>query len=167
MPPTVQFSAVGKRGEPALKAASSDESRTSRLFVTDRVTNIEFLVDTGSDLCVLPRTRVKGQTVLSDYKMYAANGSTISTYSFRIFELDLGLRRAFTWKFVVADVAKPIIGADFLNHFGLLVDLKRRRLLNNTTSLSSRGRTAIEEVDSVKTIDEDSPYHPRGISRPC
>ena len=97
--------------------------------------------------------------MLSDYKMYAANGSTINTYGVRIFELDLGLRRAFTWKFVIADVAKPIIGADFLDHFGLLVDLKRRRLLDNTTSLSSRGKTAIEEVDSVKTIDEDSPYH--------
>ena len=116
---------------------------------------------------MLPRTRVKGQTVLSDYKMYAANGSTISTYGVRIFELDLGLRRAFTWKFVVADVAKPIIGADFLDHFGLLVDLKRRRLLDNTTSLSSRGKTAIEEVDSVKTIDEDSPYHRLlGLPRP-
>ena len=159
MPRAVQLSAVGKRGEPALKAASSDGSRASRLFVIDRVTNIEYLVDTGSDLCVLPRTRVKGQTVLSNYKMYAANGSTINTYGVRTFELDLGLRRAFTWKFVVADVAKPIIGADFLDHFGLLVDLKRRRLLDNTTSLSSRGRTAIEEVDSVKTIGEDSPYH--------
>ena len=58
---------------------------------------------------------------MSNYKMYAANGSTISTYGIRTFELGLGLRRAFTWKFVIADVAKPIIGADFLNHFGLLV----------------------------------------------
>ena len=48
--------------------------------------------------------------------MYAANGFTINTYGVRTFELDLGLRRAFMWKFVVADVAKPIIGADFLDH---------------------------------------------------
>ena len=48
--------------------------------------------------------------------MYAANGFTINTYGVRTFELDLGLRQAFMWKFVVADVAKPIIGADFLDH---------------------------------------------------
>ncbi|GFW03176.1 hypothetical protein TNCV_157961 [Trichonephila clavipes] len=33
--------------------------------------------------------------------------------------LDLGLRRHF-WRFVIADVPLPIIGSDFLAHFGLL-----------------------------------------------
>ena len=32
--------------------------------------------------------------------------------------------RRFTWPFLLADVAMPIIGADFLRHFGLLVDLR-------------------------------------------
>ena len=31
--------------------------------------------------------------------------------------------------FLLADVAMPIIGADFLRHFGLLVDLGEMRLL--------------------------------------
>ena len=31
--------------------------------------------------------------------------------------------RRFKWKFLLGDVALPIIGADFLLHFGLLVDL--------------------------------------------
>ena len=37
--------------------------------------------------------------------------------------------RRFTWRFLLADVAMPIIGADFLWHFGLLVDLGEMRLL--------------------------------------
>lgn len=28
------------------------------------------------------------------------------------------------WIFIVADVQKPILGANFLRHFGLLVDMK-------------------------------------------
>ena len=41
--------------------------------------------------------------------------------------------------FVLADVPTPILGADFLEHFGLLVDLKNRRLLDQVTNLKSRG----------------------------
>ena len=40
-------------------------------------------------------------------------GHRICTYGIRILHFDLGLRRAFQWKFVVADVAKPIISTDF------------------------------------------------------
>ena len=37
--------------------------------------------------------------------------------------------RTFSWTFLLADVALPIIGADFLKHFGLLVNLGEMRLL--------------------------------------
>jgi hypothetical protein len=36
--------------------------------------------------------------------------------------LNLGVCRDFTWRFVEADVTQSIIGVDFLSHFGLLVD---------------------------------------------
>ena len=86
----------------------------------------------------------------------------------RYLQLDLGLRRAFTWKFIIADVAKLIIGADLLNHFGLLVDLRRRQLLDTTTSLISTGKIAAGEPDSVRTIVSDSPYHAKypDLTRP-
>lgn len=56
-------------------------------------------------------------------------------------------------------MAKPIIGAEFLSHFVLLVDLRRRRLWDRTTSLSSTGRIGTGEAETVKTIARDSPYH--------
>ncbi|GFX29766.1 peptidase A2 domain-containing protein [Trichonephila clavipes] len=40
--------------------------------------------------------------------------------------LNLGLRRPFIWTFIIADVSSPIIGADFLKHFNLLIDLKKK-----------------------------------------
>lgn len=51
-------------------------------------------------------------------------------------KIDLGLRRDFPFILTVADVSRPIIGADFLSHFGLMVDLKNGRLVDNVTSLS-------------------------------
>jgi hypothetical protein len=47
----------------------------------------------------------------------AANGSTIHTYEWLSLSLNLGLRRDFTWRFVVANVTHPIIGVDFLSYF--------------------------------------------------
>ena len=46
--------------------------------------------------------------------LQAANSTSITTYGSRSRTLDLGLRRTFRWIFVIADVAMPILGADFL-----------------------------------------------------
>ena len=66
----------------------------------------------------------------SEVTLRAANNSTINTYGFRQLTLDFGLPRPLTWKFVVADLYQPIVGADFLLRHKLLVDLEQRRLLD-------------------------------------
>ena len=109
----------GKRGDPTLSAANSNGSRTSNFFVRDEITKNKFLIDIGSDLCVFPRTPVKVETEKSSYQIHAANETTISTYVTKTHHIDLGLQRALEWKFVVADVAKSIIGADFVDHLSL------------------------------------------------
>ncbi|XP_043263808.1 uncharacterized protein LOC122404022 [Colletes gigas] len=156
--PTAVCVHVGKLDHPALNAAVSDGPRTCRLFVLDRARNEDYLVDTGSDLCVYPRSFIKGPLPKTKYELFAANGSIIPTYGLKPASLDLGLRRAFVWRFVVADVSKPIIGADFLAHFSLLVDLKGKQLLDRTTTLTTTGRVAAVDVPSVKAIVGDSPY---------
>lgn len=60
-------------------------------------------------------------------------------YGRRSRTLNLGLRRQFRWIFIVADVKMAILGIDFLHHFDLLVDTRRRRLLDNTTNLAVNG----------------------------
>lgn len=55
---------------------------------------------------------------------------------------------------MVADVTSPIIGADFIRHHDLLIDLKRNRLIDNKTKLESRCNKdfAISPVE-IKTFD--------------
>lgn len=69
----------------------------------------------------------------------AVNGSSIPTFGRKSLTLNLGLRRAFKWIFVVADVHKPILGADFLHHFNIMVDLKKKRLVDTHTQLYVQG----------------------------
>jgi hypothetical protein len=92
---------------------------TGRLFITDRLTKQQFLVDTGSDLCMYPHRLILRHV---NYDLCAANGTAIPTYGWLSLSLNLGLCRDFTWRFVVAHVTHPLIGVDFLSHFGLLVD---------------------------------------------
>nr|XP_033331198.1 uncharacterized protein LOC117223154 [Megalopta genalis] len=141
-----------------LNAAISDVPKTCRLFVRERTWNEEYLINTRSDLCVYPRSYIKGRLDKAKYEQFAANGSIISTYGLKPTNLDLGLRRNFTWRFVIADVSKPIIGADFLTHYGLLVDLKGRRLLDETTTLTTTGRIATTETQFDKAIMGSLPY---------
>ncbi|GFT45650.1 peptidase A2 domain-containing protein [Trichonephila clavipes] len=88
--------------------------RKSRLFVEDRETGCQFLVDSGADVSILPWTKTKGECQASPYKLYAANGPEIPTYGLKILTLDLGLRRPFQWPFIISKVKRGIIGADFL-----------------------------------------------------
>jgi cleavage and polyadenylation specificity factor subunit 1 len=71
--------------------------------------------------------------------------------------LNLGLRRDFTWRFVIADVELPIIGVDLLSHYGLLVDCRNNRLLDGVTSLSTPGFIAPPSVPNVKVIAGGTP----------
>ncbi|GFW27021.1 hypothetical protein TNCV_1378591 [Trichonephila clavipes] len=82
----------------------------SRLFVKDRETGCQFLVDSGADVSILPWTKTKGECQASQYKLYAANCAEIPTYGLKILTLDLGLRRPFQWPFIIAKVKRGIIG---------------------------------------------------------
>ena len=88
--------------------------------------------------------------------LVAANNSTIHTYGNCKRVVDVGLKREYPWTFIVADVQQPIIGADFLIHYNLLVDLRSRCLRDMRTglaiaaSLSSIKPLSLNRVDTVQ-----------------
>lgn len=73
--------------------------------------------------------------------------------------LDLGLRRSFQWRFVIADVSVPIIGMDLLAYYGLLVDPRNRCLVDSVTKLKTSGYSASAAIAGVKTVIGESLYH--------
>jgi hypothetical protein len=57
----------------------------------------------------------------------------------------------------VADVTQPLIGVDFLSHFGLLVDCRNNRLLDGFTLLSSPAQPSNSLMPSVNTLNSGIP----------
>ena len=121
-------------------ATSATGLLPSRLFyVTDRPTGLRFLVDTGAEVSVVPPSRAERKNRTEQSGLQAVNNSPIATYGKRSLTLDLGLRRTFRWVFIVAEVTNPILGADFLRNYNLLVDVKRKRLSDGLTHLKVQG----------------------------
>ena len=130
----------GKRSGQSLVATSATGLLPSRLFyVTDRPTGLRFLVDTGAEVSVVPPSRAECKNRTEQSGLQAVNNSPIATYGKRSLTLDLGLRCTFRWVFIVAEVTNPILGADFLRNYNLLIDVKRKRLSDGLTHLKVQG----------------------------
>lgn len=135
---------------------------TGRLFITDQRTKVQFLIDTGSDLCVYPRAYIKGTPNKTNYQLFAANGSVINTYGYAHLVMNINLRRDFAWRFIIADVTRAIIGVDFLSFYNLVVDIRNQCLIDGKTMLTTPASVAInvENVSSVRVMSTDNTvYH--------
>ena len=64
--------------------------------VTDQLSKTSFLFDTGADLYVYLRSRLRERRTHSSYGLFAANGATVRTYGCINLRLDFGLRREFS-----------------------------------------------------------------------
>lgn len=124
--------------------------------MTDRKSGIKYLIDTGSDLSILPRAAIHHYRPPTAFCLSAANNSTISTYGTQRMELDLGLRRALTWDFTIADVSEPIIGADFLAYYRLMPDVANSRLVDNVTGLTATGFRRSTNTPSAKLVQAEN-----------
>ncbi|GFU74293.1 transposon Tf2-6 polyprotein [Trichonephila clavipes] len=115
-----------KRVSSVIAGMAEPSKHTSRLFLLDRKSGQKFLIDSGSEICVIPPSPTMNKPPQSNFSLFAANNTKIPANGMVRKELNLGLRRPFIWTFIIADVSSPIIGADFLKHFNLLIDLKKK-----------------------------------------
>jgi len=111
-------------------------------------------MDTDAQVSAIPPTPV--QRKHPGLCLQAVTNSTISTYGNQLLMLDLGLRRSFRWIFVIADVQTPILGADFLQHFGLLVDVRHTCLLDEVTKLKVQGILSATSLPSPSVLPKQS-----------
>ena len=85
------------------------------------------MVDTGAEISVFPASpedrRKPAQTPLA-----AANGTGIRVWGRRNVHIKLG-KRDFWQTFILADVTRPILGANFFSANYLLPDLARKRFI--------------------------------------
>ena len=82
-------------------------------------------MDTGPEICVIREQPFDKQNSKKKIPLQAANGTRIALYQTRTRSLDLGMHHKFSWPVTIADVAKPILGTDFLCQSDLLVSRSR------------------------------------------
>ena len=119
----------GKRDSRSSLTAAMTGTNKALFYVWDCQSKRKFLIDTGAEVSVLPATRFDRQKRQSAQVLLAANGSKITTFGSRAETVDLPQGK-FKWTFVIANVAQPLLDADFLRSHSLLVDMKHQQLVN-------------------------------------
>ena len=99
------------------------------LTLHDARSNKSFLIDTGAEVSVVPATKQHRQGAPLKKELVAANGSRIRCYGEKKLRLHVG-PRTYEWNFLVADMKRSLMGADFLTHSSLLVDLHNNQLVH-------------------------------------
>ena len=131
-----------KSGELSTAHSPQDLCNNRAYFITDFRSQARCLVDTEAACSIWPLKLLTEKPPVSPITLQAVNHSPIPTYGQISRSLGLELRRDFTWIFTVADLPYPILGSDFLHHFNLLVDMRKRQLIDGNTELSVTGYKA-------------------------
>ena len=147
----------GKRPSRPSIVATAAGATNSVLFLVDGHSAKRFLVDTGAAVSVYPASFRDINGGSHTRSLVAANVSNIATYGTRRMNTRLE-NQDYTWPFILADVKTPLLGADFLQANGLLVDLQSKRLVNATSFASSTLRQSNQTSLGLHHVTSDDPY---------
>lgn len=134
------------------------DSKTRLLYIKDRKNGYAYLIDSGASVSVIParpEDRINNDSTKSN--LTAANGSKISTYGERLIQVNFNFSRVMNWAFVVADVQHPILGADFIYHFNLSLNLSQKSLIDNNTDKRIYGHfTTVDACNKIFCVVQEN-----------
>ena len=154
---------VGKcQSRPPVVRAAAGLQNTKTLSVREQLSGRLFLADSGVDVSVFPATESDKLASEGLCSLRAANGTGIMMYGTSTRHLDfpgVGL----THKFVLAEVTRPLLGADFFDAHGLCVDFEGRRILRLVNN-----RVVYAIPATLTALDSSSKSSkPRGNTKTC
>ena len=116
--------------------STGTSTSTHTLTICDQLSGQAFLVDTGAEVSVTPAALADKTLGQKTTQLAAANGTKINSWGTRNLSLNFGDGHTYQHSFLIADVTRPILGADFFVKNGITIDLKNK-------SLSSPKRTPL------------------------
>ena len=131
-------------------------SKDSLLFAYDKLSGRNFLIDTGAEISVIPASANDIRYGQRGQSLAAANGTAIKSYGQRNLSLKFGSHQ-YEWKFMLADVNRPILGADFLRANSLLIDLSGKRLIHSGTYTSVQLAMSQHSAPHISVVSENEP----------
>ena len=113
---------LSHRDQLLVVTSEADPQAGRLLYITDWESRLCFLIDTGSEVSIIPPSKAERKNQQHTFGLLVANNSPILIYGTHSLTLNLGLCRTFQWLFMIANMRNPILGADFLKHYGLVID---------------------------------------------
>ena len=102
-------------------------------LVTDEMTGRRCLLDSGSQISLWPTPKNHPRVLTSGLRLIAANGTQIKAYNAAQREIKID-KMLYSFSFIFADIARPILGMDFLQKFKMTLDLASNRLVHSRTA---------------------------------
>ena len=126
-------------------------------FLIDTLTGLCFLINTGACRPLLPKSKVySGCSTGTNTHLVAANSSCILMYGSKSIKLSFA-GSTYKWDFIVVNVSTPIIGADFLANFNLLVNVANLCLIKASTLASTAVPAAPADL-ALQIADSSNAY---------
>ena len=126
-------------------------TKDNLLVIRNNTSGYNFLIDTGADISILPASSRDIKNLQQTRLLPAPDGKSIPSFGTRLFFFVLESTK-YSWSFIIAAVKRPILGADFLNENGILVNVERERLINsstyNITSIIPRRKSLMNVEDN-------------------
>lgn len=122
-------------------------------------TKINFVIDTGAAVTVVPPSFVNGTVIHpTPVSLSTASGDVITTQGQALLDLVIpSLRRTYPWNCIVANVTRPLLGYDFLQHHGIVVDCKQKRLLDSSTNIQTELKQSNSPVMAIQIASPSTP----------
>ena len=119
-------------------------------LVVDERTGRQCLLDSGSQISLWPTPRHHPRVRKSNLKLVAANGTAINAYDASQREIKID-KIPYKFAFIFADIPRPILGMDFLQNFGMTLDLSANELVHSGTAtrFSSATSPTLSRVNIV------------------
>ena len=136
---------------PAVAVASAVTLPTNALHIIDTASRTKYLVDTGACCSLYPASFQQRENIDPDpISLTAAGGQPIRTYGTTRKTLHIA-DQPYSWDFRIAAVTQPLLGADFLIHHRLVVDMAGRAVVPSASLRSpdpARSARIMGEISS-------------------
>ena len=129
------------------------------LFLNDCTSDQCYFIDFDAAVSALSATTSDHREKKKGSPFQVANRTQKPTYRTKTLLLYLGIDHKFTWTFIVKDVSKPILGADFLYYSDLLIDLARKCFINGQTFSSTSFHISHDQAIAFCYLVKPSIYH--------
>ena len=105
--------------------------------------------------CLWPPSTSTSNLHSSRVRLIAANGTPIKSFGTQRKKIKIG-DKSYSFIFLIAQVARPILGLDFLTRFGMTIDLRRGHLVHSGVSTCLSATTST--VSGVNVVHSESSF---------